>query len=173
MIRKIWFSLLLPAMAITACQPGTSKLTEQQKASIVAEVNAAANLWWSSWQTMDFEQGMSFISHAPEASFVGNKQILYGVAAMREDWSSWAAGVHEQDITITDSGTIVLAPDIVYTIRKYTSVQTLADDTITPELTGVETLVWVKRDGEWKILFDHETALMDSWQTLLTLESDQ
>ena len=171
MIRKIWLVILL-VLTIAACQPTTTELTEQQKGELVAEVDAAWGEWWNSWQALDFEQGMSFISPAPEASWAGDEKILYGIAAMREDWSIWAAGLREQDVTITDSRTIVLSPDIAYTIRQYAGFQTRTDGTLTPEITGIETLVWIKKEGKWKILSGHESTLKDSWKAWLPLEAD-
>lgn len=38
---------------------------------------------------------------------------------------------------------------------------------VIPPVNAVETLVWVKRDGEWKVLLGHEATLEDSWQTII------
>lgn len=160
------------AVILSACQSTSQELTEQQKANLAAEVDAVASSWWAAWAAVDLETGMSFVSHAPEASFTNNEITLYGVDAIRADWTNWESGLREQDIDFTDSYTIVLSPNIAYTIRKYAVVATRADGSITPELTGVETLVWVKENGDWKMRHGHEASLRDSWQTRLDLEAD-
>ena len=40
-----------------------------------------------------------------------------------------------------------------------------------PPFQSVETLVWVKRDGEWKVLLGHESMLQGFWQERLDYEA--
>ncbi len=64
---------------------------------------------------------------------------------MNDAWEGvWGADWRHQQIDFTDSRTIVLAPDIVYTIRQYTAVVTDTAGTVLPQTSGGETLVWVK-----------------------------
>jgi ketosteroid isomerase-like protein len=113
------------------------------------------------------------MSDAPEATYLGGDQNLYGVDAMREPWTDWAANLSRQEFRYTESRTFILAPDIAFTIRNVAGVATRKDGSIRPEMESVESAVWVKRDGEWKILFGHESALPKSWQLILESESDQ
>jgi len=158
-------------LLVGACQPASTEFTDQQKTELAAEVDAAAGAWWSAWEIVDLEQGLSFMSDASESAYLGGDQNLYGVGAMREAWTDWAANLSEQDLDYSESRTFVLAPDIAFTIRNVTGIATRKDGSIRPEIESVETAVWVKRDGEWKILFGHESVLRTSWKTLLDLDS--
>ena len=72
-----------------------------------------------------------------------------------------------QQIEFTDATTVVLAPEVVCTIRRFKNVQTHTGGSIAPEFDSVETLIWVKRGGEWKVLIGHESMLQESWQDRL------
>jgi ketosteroid isomerase-like protein len=167
--------LPLLVFAAAACQPATVEtavqLSAEERAAIAAEVDSVASDWWAAWEAVDFDRGMSFLADAPEAAWAGDDGVLYTVAAMSEAWTPWAEGLQTQSIEFTDARTIVLAPDVVYTIRSYTNVQTHAGGTVAPELRGVETLVWAKRDGTWKVLLGHESMLQESWQARLDYEA--
>jgi hypothetical protein len=87
---------------------------------------------------------------------------------MNDQWEGvWGTEWAQQEITFTDTKTIVLAPDIAYTIRGYQAVVTDTAGVVRPPTNAVETLVWVEREGEWKVLLGHEATLEDSWQTII------
>ena len=91
---------------------------------------------------------------------------------MNDAWAGvWGSDWQQQQIDFTDSRTIVLAPDIAYTIRQYTAVVTEKSGDVQPQTSGVETLVWVKRNGAWKVLLGHESSMRESWQIRLDLEA--
>jgi len=166
------FSLLAIApLAAAACQPAATGLTDALKEQIAAEVNAAATDWWNAWSDVDYDRGMTFFEDAPEAAWTWDKGTLFTVAGMNAEWQgTWCAECAHQQIDFTDSRTIVLAPDIAYTIRQYDAVVTDTTGNDLPMTKGVETIVWVKRDGQWKVMLGHESTLEDSWQVRLTLE---
>lgn len=172
-MRRFLLVALVPTV-LAGCQPAVVELTEAMKAEIVAEVDAAANEWWDAWAAVDYDRGMAFLEDAPEAAWVGDEENLYTVAGMNDAWEGvWGADWRHQQIDFTDSRTIVLAPDIVYTIRQYTAVVTDTAGTVLPQTSGVETLVWVKRNGQWRVLLGHESTLKESWQVQPDLESSQ
>lgn len=159
-------------LLIGGCQQASTELSDQQVTTIAAEVDAAAASWWQAWAEMDFDKGMSFVSTAPEATWLGNDTNLYGLAAMTEAWTDWASDLSTQDLEVTESRTFVVAHNMVFTIRNVTGVATRMDGGTNPEILSVETLLWEKHDGEWKILFGHESVLRKSWQGLLDVEND-
>ncbi len=170
-MRRILFAAFAPIM-LAGCQPAVVELTDAAKAEVAAEVDAAASEWWNAWAAVDHDRGMALYADVPEAAWVGDEQNLYTVAAMNEAWAGvWGADRQQQQIDFTDSRTIILAPDIAYTIRRFTAVVTEKDGTVQPQTSGVETLVWVKRNGSWKVLLGHESTLKESWLVRLKLDS--
>jgi ketosteroid isomerase-like protein len=164
--------IVLTLSFIAGCRPATVELTDARKAEIAAEVDAAAAAWWDAWAAVDYDRGMSFFEDVPEAAWVWDEGILYTVAGMNEEWAgTWCADCERQQIDFTDQRTIVLAPDIAYTIRQYDAAVTDTTGTALPMTRGVETLVWVKRNGQWKVLLGHESTLFESWQTRMDLQS--
>jgi hypothetical protein len=66
------------------------------------------------------------------------------------------AGLLRQDLEFTNSRTIVLAPDIVWTLREGNSSVFDTAGIVVSEGQFIETAVWVKRRGEWKVLLGHD-----------------
>jgi ketosteroid isomerase-like protein len=168
------FLLAVPAtIALVACQPAAMELTDAMKAEIAAEVDATASEWWDAWAAVDYDRGMRFFEDAPEAGWVGDEENLHTVTEMRDAWAGvWGTDWRQQQIDFTHSRTIVLAPDIAYTIRQYTAVVTDTAGNVQPQTSGVETLVWVKRNSAWKVLLGHESTMKESWQVRLDLEAN-
>jgi hypothetical protein len=153
---------------LAACQPATIELTAEQRAAIAAEVDSIAAEWWSAWENVDAELGLSFIADDAETAWTGDDGTTYTLDAISEAWRAWGEGMEgPQHIEFTDSETVVLAPDVVCTIRRFTNVQTHVGGTVAPEFDSVETLIWVNRAGEWKVLIGHESMLQESWQDRL------
>lgn len=159
--------------AAAACQPATTELTEDQKAEIAAEVDSVASDWWAAWAAVEFDRGMSFIDAGPEATWTGDGGTVYTVAEMDRAWRPFFTQLQRQDLTFTDSRTVVLAPDIALTIRAVTFVATDTAGNTRPEFSSVETVVWVKQNGEWKVLLGHESLQKKSWQGWLDFEASQ
>ncbi len=160
-------------LGFAACQPEGTLLTDAQKAAIAAEVDSVAADWWAAWAALEYDRGMTFYEDAPDAVWVENDRTIYTVAGMHEAWADWGKERSKQQIDFTDSHTIVLAPDIVYTIRELDNTVTDTAGTVLPTISNIETLVWVKRDGEWKVLLGHESTRQRSWQDLLDLEASR
>ena len=170
-MRRFLPLVLVPFITV-GCEPPAPEFTDAMKAGIAAEVDATALEWWDAWRAVDYDRGMAYFEDDPEAAWTWDEGNLYTVAGMRAEWEgTWGADWESQQIDFTDSRTVVLAPDIAYTIRQFTAVVTDTSGAMLPQTSGVETLVWVKRNGEWKVLLGHESALRDSWQTLLDRES--
>jgi hypothetical protein len=98
---------------------------------------------------------------------------MYTAAEMDRAYRPFFTQLESQDFDFTDSRTVVLAPDIAVTIRAVTGVATDTMGNTRPEISTVETAVWVKRSGEWKILIGHESLQKKSWQGWLDFEASQ
>jgi hypothetical protein len=90
---------------------------------------------------------------------------------MDRTWRPFFTQLARQDLTFTDSWTVVLAPDVVCTIRAVTGIATDTTGTTRPEISSIETVVWVKRNGEWRGVIGHESLQKKSWQGWLDFEA--
>jgi hypothetical protein len=150
--------MILPLMLFTAvaCQPATMELTDGQKAVIAAEVDSIMNEWWAAFTTsIDFDRGMSFTADAPEMAWATNGTLLPSRSAIDAYYRPVFGSIQSQAIEFSDSRTVVLAPDVVCTIRVGNTVVVDTAGNTMPEQTYAETIVWVKRNGEWKVLLGH------------------
>jgi hypothetical protein len=132
------------------------EMTDAEIAQITVEIDALTDEWWEAWKTFDWERGLSFIEDAPETTWTGAVQTLYSVAEMREVWPSAMAEFGRQDLEFTNARTVVLARDIVWTLREgnYVLFDTAGVEVQAGQFN--ETAVWVKRNGEWKLLLGHD-----------------
>ena len=148
--------LLLLAVACQSTSTQSTQLTSAQRAVIAAEVDSVCdNEWYPAWETVDFDRGLSFIVDEPETAWVHEGQAIYTRAGIDAAFRPGAAMVQSQKFNWTNSRTVVLAPDVAYTIREGTYVATDTAGNVTPERRFAETTVWVKRDGEWRVLQGH------------------
>jgi len=169
MRRSIPLAVIL--LVLTGCQPAPMELTDSMKAEIAAQVDATAAAWWQAWSDVEYDRGMSYVLDVPEAAWTGDEGTFYTVAGMNAEWAGqWGTTWQHQQIDFTDSHTVVLAPDIAYTIRQYDATVTDTSGVQLPTIKAVETIVWVKRNDEWKVLLGHESTLKDSWLTTLDRE---
>ena len=141
---------------VAACQAPPPEMSEAEMARIAAEVDSLTVEWWEAWETFDWDRGFAFVEDAPETTWTGAVQTVYSVAEMREVWPPAMAGLARQDLEFTNSRTVVLTPEIVWTLREGNYVVT---DTSGVEVAAgqfTETALWVKRSGEWKVLLGHD-----------------
>ena len=140
-----------------------TELTEEQKAEIAAEVDSVMNDWFGVWAgSLDFDRLISFVTDEPETGWVNDGQALFTRAQTDAAMRPFFASLQSQTATIIESRTIVLASDVVYTIRANNLVRVDTSGTEQPEFQFVETIVWVKRHGEWKILTGHGSTPSES-----------
>ena len=62
-----------------------------------------------------------------------------------------------QILTVSDTKTLVLSPDLVYTMRVGTDAMILKSGETTPTQLWAMSFVWVRRDGEWRTLVSHQS----------------
>ena len=153
MRRFVFAAFALTVFA--ACQPVTNELTEEMKAEIAAEVNALNNESTNAWREADVDRGMSYYRNSPEFTFAVDGQLITGFSTFYDMAHSGFANIASQTITVTESQTTVLAPDVVCTVAKSMSAATDTLGATGPESAFVSTNIWMRHDGEWKIQFSH------------------
>jgi len=151
--------LILPLLllVVAACQPATTELTADQKAAIADTVNALDAAYWDAWRAVDVDKGLSYFHNSPDLWWGEEGHALLGYAELEAYFRAAVSSVSRMNITISDSRTVVLAADAVGVLEQGVYTATDTAGTTTPELAFLASATWVRRNGEWKILYGHES----------------
>jgi uncharacterized protein (TIGR02246 family) len=133
------------------------ELTADQKAAIADTVNALHAASWDAWRAADVDKGLSYFLNSPDVWWGEEGHALQGYADVEAYFRGSANGVSRYDITISDSRTVVLAADAVAVLQQGVFSATDSAGTTTPEQSFLMSATWVRRDGQWKILYGHES----------------
>ena len=160
------------AMAfITACQPTTNELSEDEMAVIaetvsglqaqvwdaVERVNVADFMafWHDVRETTTVIDGLALPSYSTYEMFLNASGIFNYPASPETALLVFWPSTRSHEVTIGDSRTTVLAPNVVHVMQQGRFTWTDTTGTVWPEQGFTQSTVWVLRDGAWKILFNH------------------
>ena len=140
-----------------------AEMTEAEIAQIEAEVNQVLDEAWAVWSAgEDFDRFMTFFSDDPEVLWISDAVPHFGRDQIDSDFRPVMESFQRQDNTPVEWRTIVIAPDVVYTVRINDCFQIDLEGNRGPTVRYAETIVWVKRDGEWKVLIGHGSTPNES-----------
>jgi hypothetical protein len=111
---------------------------------------------------MDWDRGLSFIADDPRTTWAGVVRTVGSAREMREVWMPLMAGLARQELEFTGARTVVLSPETVWTLREGNSRVYDTAGELASEGQFVETAVWVKQDGQWRILLGHDNDVTSS-----------
>lgn len=151
--------LVLAGMSLAllaACQPVTIELTEEQKEEIAAEVSAVHDEMWDAWP--DLARGMSFFDGSPDVGWGWDGDVRFGA----DDISAWfepnTSSFDRFDISFDERRVVVLSQDIVCVTEKGALAAYDNAGSILGSGPLAATVVWMRQDGEWKIVAGHEST---------------
>ena len=142
-------------IVFAACQPATTELTDVQRGEIAAEVNLRLDALWDELKQPDFDRLVTFFHQTPGSFSVSNGTFDEWSAASDSASRAALAEWEDQVLTVSETRTVVLSPDVVYTMRVGTDSITLRSGEATPTRPWAWTNLWVHRDGEWKVMYTH------------------
>jgi len=141
-------------------EPPPPEMTDEE---IAAEVEMVLDDWWATWSgAEDFDGFMAFFADDPDLLWISDAEPYFGRAEMDAAFRPGYENMQGQENTPIEWRTIVIAPDVVYTVRINHIVQTDIAGNSVYDHPYAETLVWVKRDGEWKMLAGHGSSPNDA-----------
>ncbi len=155
MIRLISLLILLCSVLLAACQQAPQTLTDADRADIERAIMDRVDELINAIEEVDIDRIMLWNE---EDVAMGNNGSLYKsrdeiLAVFRPGFE----GLSEQKINLSHSKVTVLAPDVA--IMSGEGVFTVTDTTgvTTPERPFVWTFVFIKKNGEWKFLQNHQS----------------
>jgi hypothetical protein len=122
-------------------------------------VNALHDELWDALRNPDWDRIGEFFHQSPDLVSAMGGTVTYGFATTDSMARPIVDNWESQVLTVSESHTVVLSPDVVYTMRHGTDAVTLKSGETTATRPVIDTYVWVLRDGEWKILFGHSAAV--------------
>ena len=157
--------LTLPLLFAIACQSAPPEMTEADRQAIAEEIKQrSAALFRGMEEPVDVAALMAFYLEDADSYFVGEPAVAVfninpfgGVEDFRGMMERLAASRRGTSVEVTDDRVAVLSPDY--------AIQVLAANYSITNLEGetragwrmTHTHVWVKQNGEWKLLHFHES----------------
>lgn len=154
-MRRTILPLLL--LVVAGCQPATMALTADQRAAITDTVKALNADAWDAWRAVDLEKAFSILHNSPDLWWAEQGHVWQGYADVTSGLRASFGNVSHFNITISDSRTVVLAADAVATLEQGVFTATDSAGMTSPEQPFVMSATWVRRSGEWKVLYGHES----------------
>ncbi len=150
--------LMLPMLpfVLAACEPATVELTDAERAAIADQVNARHAEMWDAFRAADFDRGVSYFHRADLV--YAYEGVILDYEAMDQLWRPAFASITSQTVTFADSRTDVFAPGVVSITSSGTYAVTDTLGVTGPQAQFAVTEVWMRRDGEWKLQFVHEST---------------
>lgn len=153
-MRRLTLAALSLAFLVTACQPATTELTEEQKAAVEEEVSQLQADLGDAWSALDFDRFRSFL--ADDLRWAISPGPFLTMEDLEPGLRAYMSGISE--ITSEDEDLLfvrVLGPDAA--VAGWTSHETVVDvDGVSSSVATTGTLVWARVDGVWKVVHGHQ-----------------
>jgi len=163
-MRRLAFAAVSLAFLANACQPAAMEPTEEQKAAIADTIRQLSAEMWATLDPVDFDDMMRYMHPDPESYFVGesaqwvNMLTVYAnPSQVREVWEPIMARRRTQETVPSKEYVAVLSENLALNVTEgtYTITDTLGTTTEPNRFSA--TVVWVRRDAEWKMLHVHQS----------------
>jgi hypothetical protein len=144
---------------LAACQPAATEFTEEQRTAIAETVNGLMAEYWDAERSADYDRARGHIHDSPETVYACPKGRLFHPfevfdSRSREVWGSMV----EQDVQIAESRTTVLAQNVASVMQRGTFAVTDTSGVVMPETNFAFTALWVRQEGDWKMLQMHRSG---------------
>lgn len=156
----IWLPAALLLGACDARSPVAVEPSEvaTQAAPRASDIEAVMNDSAIGWNEGDMDRFLALYSEAPETSFIGSNELVYGKAKMEERYRSrydWS-GPDPAGRGILSFETLDFRPlgnDYAYYVGRYTL--TYPDER--EPVSGLTSLVFAREEDGWRLIADHSS----------------
>ena len=102
---------------------------------------------------MSIDKAIALLSRQPEMRWTNNGlQNINSVAQFDAAMRPFLAGLSRHDVTILSSHTAIINAGLALSVRHVLLVEEDTSGVVAPEKQIVETIVWNKQNGAWKVL---------------------
>ena len=107
-------------------------------------------------ERLDLDKAIASMLDTGKGVFIRDGELIMTRQEVYEAYKQAYAGLEKQEIEVGRQNVIVLAPDIAILVGEGRSTST-AKDGRTFSSRGAWTVVYVLRDGEWKVIHAHQS----------------
>jgi hypothetical protein len=165
MQKIIYLFLVMAAIFFTGCQKSTELSDSEKKAMVKAVQEKSQELYGVlQYDTGTLRKVMAYYDENNEmewqtdpVTFVDNTFIHKNRSDLVDSWRSLIDRRISTSSTIEESHYEVLSRDKVLEVCKGDFTNVRKDGTIAGPFTMVNTVIWIDRDGEWKIQYYHQS----------------
>ena len=152
-MRRLALAALSLAFLVTACQPATTELTEEQRATIEEEVRQMQDDAGDAYRALDFDRARSFL--ADDLRWAFSPVRFLTMEDLEPALRAYMSGISETTLEDEDSFVRVLGPDAA--VYSWTSHETVVDvNGVSSSVRTAGTFVWARVDGVWKVVHGHQ-----------------
>jgi uncharacterized protein (TIGR02246 family) len=108
-------------------------------------------------ERLDLDKAIESILDTDKGAFIRDGELLLTRKDVYEAFKVAYAGLEKQDIEVGRQNVIVLAPDVALLVGEGRSTSTTKDGR-TFSFPWAGTVVYVLRDGEWKVIHAHQSV---------------
>ena len=155
-MRRLVLAVLTLAF-LTACQPATTELTDEQKAGIAQDLTQAFDAYATAVRQLDQDAVLGFFQQSDDFALAEYGEITRSWTALAEGLrQSWPMYASVESFAWGDLHIQVLTSQIAVVT---TTFDFAASDTAGAPIAvnGTFSSVWLQADGEWKIVNLAET----------------
>ena len=170
-MKKIMYLFLGLLITLLGCRTD-SKLTDSEKEAIVQSVKKASQQFWSMTQPYDtgtfrkisklWDENSDQAWQTDPVAVVFNTGITKTSSEWLNNWETMVENRIATTPTILESHFSVLSKDKVLEVNTGDFTITRKDSTISGPFTMVNTIIWAKVNGDWKMQFFHESGAKKS-----------
>lgn len=153
MPTKKWFVVALAAFLVGSCGTSDASMSESEFRQVVDAVTAGMNSYAAALRMLEAGPIMAHYLESPEFRLTSDG-TMYTRDAMRGVISGLAGTLSRMEVTWESITVTPLAPDVGLAVAPFRTSNVAKDDTVS-RVRGVATWVWVRRNGEWRMLYGH------------------
>ena len=151
------FCYLILALILTlGCQVNKSPLSEADKNKIKQEIEKLSIALFESWNNGDYDEYLNYYLNSDEYTFAANGFVVRSWQAFSDTVKAHIALYERAEAKTIKRYIEILAPDIVILIQTF-DWDAIQKSGQIEKMIGTYTTVYVKRDGEWKIINTSES----------------
>ena len=164
MRRRFVLQIAVLALVLTACTAAPVGLTDEERQAIASEIHQVTLDDIAAAEQNNFEALMAGYVNDPSAYFVGDPAmylnrltVLSDINAIREYWEPAMTTRSATNVSIVNEYIAVLSAD--HAVQVYEANWSVADTlgNITSEGPMTATTVWIRQNGDWKVLHYHQS----------------
>jgi uncharacterized protein (TIGR02246 family) len=157
MSNAVRAAVLVGSVVFLGVRQPDGKMTAPESLAIEKAVSERHARTLRDAEKLDLERAIASMLDTDKGAFIRDGELLLTRQEVYETFKVAYAGLEAQDIEVGRQNVIVLAPDIAVLVGEGKSTSTTKDGRVFSS-PWAETVIYVLRDGEWKVIHAHQSV---------------